>query len=74
VSLNAHNSEVYNKVCKPKFENSYESILKFIETSKKRLNTEITAVTIPEVNVKKLEEMAKKMGVKFRSRTYEGVC
>lgn len=74
VSLNAHNKEVYNKICKPKFENAYESVLKFIEKSKKRLSTEITAVTIPEVNIKRLEEMAKKMGIKFRSRTYEGLC
>ena len=71
VSLNAHNREVYNKVCKPKFDNAYESDLEFIEKAKRRLDTEITAVTIPEVDLKKLEEMARKMGVKFRRRTYE---
>ena len=71
VSLNAHNREVYNKVCKPVFDNAYKSVLEFIKKAKKKMDTEITAVTIPEANIEKLKDIAKKMGVKFRSRVYE---
>lgn len=71
VSLNAHNIEVYNKVCKPKFENAYESVLQFIKKAKGKFDTEITAVAIPEVNIIKVKEMAREMGVKFRRRIYE---
>jgi wyosine [tRNA(Phe)-imidazoG37] synthetase (radical SAM superfamily) len=34
VSLNAHNKETYNYVCKPRFQNAYENVIKFIEKAK----------------------------------------
>jgi len=71
VSLNAHNKEVYNKVSKPKFENAFESVLYFIEEAKRNLDTEITVVTIPEVDFKKLKKIVGEEKVKFRKRTYE---
>jgi len=71
VSLNAHNKETYNDVCRPKFENAYENVVRFIEKAKGQFDIEITAVTIPEVNILKVEEMARKIGVKFRLRTYQ---
>ncbi len=71
VSLNAHNEETYNHVCKPKFQYAYENVIKFIEKAKAQLDTEITTVTIPEVDATKVKEMATRMGVKFRLRAYE---
>lgn len=71
ISLNAHNKETYNSVCKPKFENAYAHILKFIEKARTQLDTEITTVTIPEVNVSEVREIARRMGVKFRLREYQ---
>ena len=71
VSLNAHNKETYNDVCRPKFENAYENVVKFIEKAKGQFDVEATAVTIPEVNILKVEEMARKIGVKFRLRAYQ---
>jgi len=68
VSLNACDKPTYNRVCKPRLETAYESVLEFIEKTRTEFDLEITAVTIPEVNVSEVQEIAKKMGVKFRIR------
>ncbi|NWF87808.1 radical SAM protein [Candidatus Bathyarchaeota archaeon] len=70
VSLNAHDEETYRQVCRPAFDDAFESILEFIEKAKEVLTVEITAVTIPEVDMEKVMEIARKMGVKFRARRY----
>jgi TatD family-associated radical SAM protein len=70
VSLNAHDKETYNQVCKPAFGNAFESVLEFIEKAKGFLDVEVTAVRIPEVDIQKVEEIARRMGVKFRARDY----
>lgn len=71
VSLNAHNKEAYKYVCKPKFENAYENVIKFVEKARTHIDTEITTVTIPEVKISEIREMAAKMGVKIRLRKYQ---
>jgi cyclic pyranopterin phosphate synthase len=71
VSLNAHNKETYNQVCKPALEDAYENVLEFIKKAKQEgLETEATAVTIPEVEITKVKELAENMGVKFSVREY----
>jgi TatD family-associated radical SAM protein len=71
VSLNAHDKETYNQVCKPVFEDAYENVLEFIKKAKEEgLETEATAVTIPEVDLAKVKELAENMGVKFSLREY----
>ena len=70
VSLNAHDKETYNQVCRPNFENAFESILEFVKKAKELLDVEVTAVRIPEVDISKAEQIAKEMGVKFRVREY----
>lgn len=70
VSLNAHTKEIYNQVCRPIFENAFESVLEFIEKARELLKVEVTAVRIPEVDIQAVEEIAKKLGVKFRVRDY----
>lgn len=70
VSLNAHDKTTYNQVCRPNLKDTYESILKFIKKSTKEFDLEITAVTIPEVDLSKMREIAKEMGVKFRMRRF----
>jgi cyclic pyranopterin phosphate synthase len=71
VSLNAHNKETYNEVCKPEFEDAYENVVEFIKKAKEGgLETEATAVTIPEVEISKVKELAEKLGVKFSVREY----
>jgi TatD family-associated radical SAM protein len=68
VSLNAGDEETYNEVCKPSFAGAYAAVLDFIEKAKQMLDVEVTAVTTPEVDLHKIEALAKQMGVKFRLR------
>jgi len=71
VSLNAHDKETYNQVCKPVFRDAYENVLEFIKKAKQEgIETEATAVTIPEVDPAKVKELAEKLGVKFSAREY----
>ncbi len=71
ISLNAHDKQTYNQVCKPSFENAYENILRFIKEAKKEgLETEVTAVTIPEVDFTKIKILAEELGVEFSAREY----
>ena len=70
VSLNAGNEESYNEICKPSFQNAYATVLDFVRKSREILDVEVTAVTIPEVNLHQVESVAKKLGVNFRLRQY----
>ena len=70
ISLNAYNSEIYDQICKPTFSNAFESVLEFIERAKEHFDIEITSVTIPEVDILKMEELSRKMGARFRKRKY----
>ncbi len=69
-SLNAHDKETYNQVCRPVFENAFESIIEFIKKAKELLDVEVTAVRIPEVDISRVEQIAREMGVRFRVREY----
>ena len=68
VSLNVGDEETYNDICKPAFAGAYNAVLEFIEKAKTKLDVEVTAVTTPEVDLHKVEDLAKRMGVKFRLR------
>ena len=71
ISLNAHDKATYNQVCKPVFKDAYEIVLEFIKKAKEEdLETEATAITIPEVDLAKVKELAENMGVKFTVREY----
>ena len=70
VSLNAGDEETYNEICKPALTGAYDAVLDFIEKAKAKLDVEVTAVTTPEVDLRKVEELAKQMGVKFRLRQH----
>lgn len=70
VSLNAHNEETYNQICRPMFKDAFKSVLEFIEKASQLLEVEVTAVAIPEVDIQKVREIAASFGVKFRLREY----
>ncbi len=71
VSLNAHDEATYNEVCRPRFEDAFDAVLEFVKKAKEEgLETEITAVTIPEADISKVREIAERMGVGFRVRDY----
>lgn len=71
ISLNASDNITYNKVCKPSFEDAYEMVLEFINKSLEAgLETEVTAVTISEVDIQKVKDLAERIGVQFSLRQY----
>lgn len=72
VSLNAHNKETYNQICRPAFNNAFESILEFVKKAKENFDVEITVVAVPEVDIAKVEEISREFGVRFRRREYIG--
>jgi TatD family-associated radical SAM protein len=71
VSVNAHNVDLYNRICRPQFAEAYESVLEFVEKSTEMLETEMTAVAIPEVDVTEMRKLAKKLDVQLRIRAYK---
>ena len=68
VSLNADMEETYNEICKPQFAGAYDKVLEFIQNSKEELETEVTAVTTPEINLEEIRKIAKELGVNFKVR------
>ena len=70
VSVNAYTKELYNSICKPRFDDAFDSVLYFMKRAKDEFDTEITAVTLDEVNMNKMTQFAKKLGVRFRKRQY----
>jgi TatD family-associated radical SAM protein len=70
ISLNAQDEKTYTRVCRPKFPNAYKSVLEFIERSKRHFDVEVTAVTIPTIDLPKIRKIAQQLGVSFREREY----
>jgi len=71
VSLNGHDEETYQHVCKPSFKDAYKSVLFFIAEAKRaNLEIEVTAVRIPEIDISRIQNLALQLGVNFRARDY----
>lgn len=74
ISLNAENAQKYNEICRPCFGvKSYEYLLDFIKESKKYIpHVRLTVVDLPEVDISKCREIAKKFEVGLHIRNYSG--
>jgi len=70
VSLNTADEETYNEVCKPSSPGAFTAVLEFIMRAKDSLSVEVTAVTTPETDLHKVEDLAIELGVRFRIRQY----
>ncbi len=69
VSLVAHNSEVYNQLCRPMFSKAYRAVLKFAEDClKEGIKVTLSVVDLPEVDIEASRSIAEKMGAGFRVR------
>jgi len=65
VSLNGHDEETYNRVCKPAFKDAYKSVIEFIRKAKNEsLDVEVTAVEIPEIDISKIWDLTSKFNPK----------
>ncbi|MBI4655922.1 MAG: radical SAM protein [Elusimicrobia bacterium] len=72
VSLNTADPEQWKKIMKPLKEyekEGFESAVEFIKSSKKLLReTVITAVEMPDIDLKKVQKFSEELGVKLRLR------
>ncbi|GAB6184341.1 TatD family nuclease-associated radical SAM protein [Thermodesulfovibrio hydrogeniphilus] len=74
ISLNAQDEETYNKICNPHFPNAYQAVIDFIKEAKKYIpDVQVTVVDMKEVDVKKCEEIANSIGVRFKVRHLDKV-
>ena len=72
ISLNGSNPQEHNKLNNPMFkEESFDEIISFVKLAKDYIPTVVvTAVELPGLNTKKIEQLAENIGVTFRSRPY----
>lgn len=69
ISLNAESEEKYVKICKPSLKDAYSSLLEFTkEAIKTGIDTRLTVVGMPEIDIDKCEIIAKDLGASFRVR------
>lgn len=72
VSLNAQTPELYQKICAPQFgARSYGAVIDFIkEAVANKIDVEATCLDLPDVDVKRCEEIARSLGASFRLRRF----
>lgn len=69
VSLNAHDEETYNRICRPIFKNTFPEVINFIKESKKYIpDVEATVVELEGVDIVRCKEITEGLGVKLRIR------
>lgn len=74
ISLNAQDKETYNKICNPQYPDAYKSVIEFIKDAKKYIPyVQVTVVDVKEVDIKKCEEIANSLGVRFKVRHLDQV-
>ena len=70
ISLNAHDEETYNKICRPKLKNSYGSMFEFAhDIIKAGMGLRFTIVNLPDVDINKCRQIAWKYNATFEVRT-----
>ena len=71
VSLNGWDEETYGANCRPEFEGAFEIVKDFAKKAVEAdLQVEISAVRMPEVDIEKVQEIAKSLNVPLRIREY----
>ena len=75
VSLNSDNTSQYNEICRPKIENAYEEVKKFIKAcTSLGIKTTASVVTGFDnkhiINVEACESIAHSLGANFRNREF----
>lgn len=81
ISLNAQNAETYNALCEPGLINkidkktgAYEAVIDFVKESKKYIrNVTVTAIDLPGVDTEYIENIAKNIGVNYKTRHHNDV-
>ncbi|NOY13735.1 MAG: radical SAM protein, partial [Deltaproteobacteria bacterium] len=75
ISLNAPNQKDYQRLCRSSFgEDSYRAVKDFLQQAKEYIPAvTATAVTYPGIDIAACEQVAKDLGVTFRTREYNEV-
>jgi TatD DNase family protein len=74
ISLDAHDEETYNRICRPAYKNAFFEILEFIREAKKYIpQVQVTAVTADGVDIEKCRKIAEDLGASFRVRELDVV-
>ena len=69
VSLNAESEELYNELCRPIYDNSYQAMLDFTKEARDAgIHTRMTVVCVPQIDIGKCERIAQDMGADFHVR------
>ncbi|MHB0866932.1 MAG: TatD family nuclease-associated radical SAM protein [Thermoleophilia bacterium] len=69
VSLVGHNSEVYNQISRPIFSKAFREVVRFAEDCiREGIETELTIVDLPEVDIDSCRSIAEKLGASLRVR------
>lgn len=73
ISLNSGNREDYNKVTRPKWEDSFEAMLRFAEDCKKYVPKVMFTVVdvISEREINESKAISEKLGIPLRIRAYD---
>ena len=71
ISLNAHDEETYNLVCRPKFKNSYGSRFEFAnDVIKEGMGLRFTIADLPIVDINKCRQIAWQYNANFKVRPF----
>ncbi len=71
VSLDAHDQETYDRICRPLYRNSFGDVIDFIREAKKVLpEVQATVVDMQGVDLEKCREITGSLGVPLRVRSF----
>ncbi len=74
ISLDAHDSATYQKLCRPAFPDAFEAVLDFIKKSKGAIpNVQATVVDAEGVDLEECRRLADNLGVSLRVRKLDWV-
>ena len=74
ISLDAHDEETYDRICRPAFKNAFRGVIDFISEAKKYIpHVQITVVKLEGVDIGKCRKIAEDLGVGFRVRKLDVV-
>jgi len=75
ISLNAQDADTYLEICRPdRGKESFEAVIKFVEGCKKAgIDTTVSVVDLPEIDIEACRKLASELGVNLRVRSYCGV-
>lgn len=74
ISLDAHDEETYNRICKPAYKNAFNEIIQFTRQAREVIpEVQVTVVTMEGVDIDKCRAIAKDLGVPLRIRELDVV-